>query len=926
MRDFRTFVRSHLEPLALPRRRELRIVEELAAQLEDAYDAYLARGLSADEAWRELQRGLPDWNSLRDELLDAEPAVLKLAQPAPESYAERGSRLRSLMRDLLAVGLAGDLRASARLLLKDRAFTATAALTLAVCLGANIAIFAVVYSVLLRPLPVPEADRLVAFGDVYPTVTPNDIVSNTVPSYFDRRQALSGLDEHALFTFWFDTLAIDGLPQEIRGMRTTPSLFRVLRVEPALGRTFTDGEGEAGADRKIILSHGLWQRLFGGDLAAIGRDVRLGWTGQPYTVVGVMPRGFHFFEMGSDGHARTGGDSVQFWIPLVFTPAHRSDDARTRYGFFHVARLAPGTTVEHVRAQADALNARMFEQYPQFGLRDLGMYTAVTPLQDALTGSVRGVLYLLWGGAGFVLLIGALNIANLSLARASARGRELATRMALGAGRLRLTRQLVLEGVLLAGVGGLAGVALGESLVQALVTGGLAHLPNATSIRIDAPVIAAVAAVTLLIGVVLGLVPAASLGPRQLRLALSEGGRTGTSGRVARLFRRGLVIVQVAASVVLLIGAMLLLTSFRNLLSIDAGFKGDGVISATVFPPPSRYADQAAVARLSDRLLESIRHLPGVRAAGITSNIALSGHTSPAAVSAADRPPAPGDPPVIPSVVAVSAGYFEAMGTPLVRGRLFADSDRAGTLPVAIVDERLAARLWPGADAVGQELSRGDSARYTVVGVVRDVAFESPARRADSIGTAYFAHAQAPPMGRLRWLAVKTAGDPATLVPMLRSTLAAIDRDLPLSDVQSMTERTASAFVPQKLATTLASLFGSVALLLSAVGVYGVLAFVVARRTREIGVRMALGSSPRGIFRLVLGEGAAVVAGGLGLGLLGAIALRRVLEGHVFGVHATEPAILAAVAVGTGTIALLACLSPALRASRVDPLIVLKEP
>jgi predicted permease len=330
------------------------------------------------------------------------------------------------------------------------------------------------------------------------------------------------------------------------------------------------------------------------------------------------------------------------------------------------------------------------------------------------------------------------------------------------------------------------------------------------------------------------------------------------------------------------------------------------------------------VARLSDRVLESIRRLPGVRAAGLTTNIALSGHNSPSTVSAADRPPSPDDPPIVPSVVAVSPGYFAAMGTPIVRGRPFAESDRSGALPVAIVDERLAARLWPGEDPVGKGLYRGDSARYTVVGVVRNVAFESPARRADAIGTAYFPHTQAPPMGRLRWIAVKTAGDPAAVVPALRSAVASLDPDLPLADIQSMQQRTVGALVSQKLAMTLASLFGAVALLLSGVGIYGVLAFVVARRTREIGVRMALGSSPRGIFRLVLGEGAALVACGLMLGLLGTVGLRRVLEDHVYGVRATEPVVLAAVSLGTAVVALLACLSPARRAARVDPMVVLK--
>jgi predicted permease len=443
-------------------------------------------------------------------------------------------------------------------------------------------------------------------------------------------------------------------------------------------------------------------------------------------------------------------------------------------------------------------------------------------------------------------------------------------------------------------------------------------------IRVDGPVVACAIALTLMTGVLIGIIPAARLGRPALQDALSGRGRSTTAGPPARAFRRALIVAQVATSVVLLIGAGLLLASFRNLLTVDAGFDSDRVISATIFPPPSRYADAEAVARLSNRVLESIRQLPGVQAAGLTTNIALSGHNSPSTVAAADRPGSPGDPPVVPSVVAVSPGYFEAMGTPIVRGRPFAESDRTGSMPVAIVDERLAARLWPGEDPIGQGLYRGDSARYTVVGVVANVAFESPARRADAIGSAYFPHTQAPSMGRLRWIAVKTAGDPTAIVPALRAAVASLDPDLPLADIQSMQQRTVGAMVPQKLAMTLASLFGAVALLLSAVGIYGVLAFVVARRTREIGVRMALGSSPRGIFRLVLGEGAALVACGLVLGLLGTVALRRVLDDQVYGVTATEPGILAAVSLGTAAVALLACLSPARRAARVDPMVVLK--
>ncbi len=909
MRDAKAFVREYLAPLRLPPDRETKIVEELAAQLEDSYEALVAGGSSPDEAWREIRSELPAPQTMCDALVEAEAPTVRHAHP------DRG---------LFAVGFFRDLRASAKLLIKARGFTATTLLTLAICLGANIAIFTVVYGVVLRPLPVPEADRLVAFGDVYPTITPNDILSNTAPSYFERRQALTALDDLAMFSSWFDTITIDGVAQELRGMRTTPSLFRVLRVQPALGRAFTDADGQIGQELKIILSHGLWQRLYGGDPNVIEKDLRLGWTGQRYTIVGVMPKGFSFFERGNDGHARSAGDSINFWIPLAETPALKADNARTRYGYFQIGRLREGATLDQLRAQSEAWNQQMFERFPQFTFTGLQMYTSVLPLQQALTRDVRQVLYLLWGGAAFVLLIGALNIANLSIARASNRTRDLVMRLALGASRLRLLRELVLEGVLLAGAGGLLGIAVGAGLLQLLITS-VANLPNAGSVRLDLPVIAGVMGAAIVVGVLIGLASSSVLGRLDINHVLVEGGRGGTGGRAVRLFRRELIVAQVGASVVLLIGASLLLTTFRNLLSVDGGFDPERVITATMFPAPSRYADQTAVAAFFNRALDSVRAIPGVRAAGITSNIALSGSNSPSTVSAADRPPQPDEPPLVPSVVVVSPGYFEAMSTPLLRGRFFADSDRADTQPVAIIDERLAARLWPNENPIGKGVIRGTGTTYTVVGVVRDVRFEGLAAKTESIGTAYFTHTNAPPSGRLRWIAVKTAGESAGLVAGVRAAIAAIDPDLPLSDIQTMGERTANSLLSQRLAMNLASLFGVIALLLSVVGLYSVLAFAVARRTREIGIRMALGSSPRGIFRLVFNEGLVVVVSGLVLGLGGAFALGRAMEDQVYGVRPTDPVILGAVALVTGLIALLACLSPARRAMRVDPLAVLSD-
>jgi predicted permease len=924
MRDIEIFVRAKLAPLALPPDREQKIVEEWAAQIEDACEALRDRGLSDEEAWAEVQRQMPDWNHLGRDIVDAEPVLLRLANPAHGPLAGPAKQtVVAAIRSSLAQGFVRDLVWSGRRLVTERGFSAAVVLTLAICLGANAAVFTVVHAVLLKPLPIPDAGRVVAMGDVYPTVTPNDILSNDAPSYADRLKAVTALEAQALFTMWYDTVLVDGVPEELRGMRATPSLFRVLRVLPAIGRAFTDTEGQPGSDRSIILSHALWQRLYGGDERVIGQALRLGWTGQPYTIVGVMPRGFSFFGRGSDGHA--GGDAIHFWIPLALTPAQLSDSARTRYGYFHVGRMRSDATLEQVRAQLDAVNAANFRRLPALGLAELGMYTAVTPLQEALTRNVRRVLYLLWGAAGLVALIGAINIAHLALAQSSARGHELTMRLALGASRARLTRQLIVEGLVPAVIGGIAALAVGAALLQLLHATGITRLPNAASVRMDWTVAGYVAALSAVVGVLIGLVPAGLL--RRLATAhmLADRSRVAAGGRTSRVVRRGLVVAQVALSVVLLVGATLLLTSFRKLLQVDAGFAAARVATATIFPPPSRYPNPQEVTALLDRVLDRVRALPGVDAAGITSNIALSGGTSPAAVADADRPAAPGEAQVFPSVVVITSGYFEAMSTRLVRGRHFtpADDDRAPR--VAIVDERLAARFWPTADPIGKRLVRGAD-RYTVVGVVADVHFESVAGQTESTGTAYFAQPQAPPIGRLRWIAVKTSGDAAALLQTIRTAVAAIDPDLPLSDMQTMSERLSGSLVAERLAMRLATMFGLVALFLSMLGVYGVLASLVARRRREIGVRIALGSTVRGIFGLIFTEGAALIATGLLLGLAGAIALGRTLQDQLFGVEPTDPMILSAVAIATGLVALLACVAPARRAARVDPVVALGEP
>ena len=923
MRDLRQWVRDRVAPLELPPEREQKIVDEWSAQLEEIYDALRADGRSEHEAWLELQRQLPDWRTVGDELLH------KLPEPTLQRNDRRAHRLASWQRAgrrRVAEGLArttlGDVRAALKWNAKNGGFLAAVILTLAICLGANAAVFAVVDAVLLRPLAVPEPERIVGLGDVYPTVTPDDILSNDVPSYFDRLDALSTLESQGMFAFWFDTLTIDGTPQELRGVRATPSLFRVLRTAPALGRTFTDSEGEPGSELKIILSHSLWQQLYAGDPAVIGRSLRLAWTGQQYTIVGIMPRDFIFFDQGFPGHA---GDTraVQFWIPMAFTAAQKSEAARTRYGFFHLGLLRAGATVEQLQAQLDALLATNVRRFPQFQFAELGVYSLAIPLQDAFTRRVKRPLYILWCGAAFVLLIGVFNIAHLALARAHARRRELATRFALGASRGRVVRQLVSEAMVPAALSGVASLAVAAAMLEGLTLTGLEDLPNAAGIALNATTAAFVAMVSIAVGLLIGLVPATTVGAVSVNHILVENSRTGTAGRASRFFRRSMIVSQVALSVMLLFAATLLLTSFRHLLSLDSGFRPTGVVTATIFPPPSRYPDARAFSALQDRVLEQLRTLPGAQAVGMTSNIALSGYESPSTVSTTQSPAAD-EPTIVPSVVSVTPGYFNAMSTPVLRGRDFNDNDRVNSIRVAIVDQQLGSRLWPNDDPIGKPIYRGDVGPFTVVGVVRNVRL-AELTNSDSIGTAYFPHTQAPSLGRLRWIAIRSAADSGAVVRGMRSALLQIDADLPISDVQTMDERMGRMLVSERLTKNLATMFAVVALSLSVLGIYAVLASVVTRRTREIGIRMALGSSVRGVFQMVLSEGAALIGIGVLFGVAGALGAAGALSGLVFGVQTTDLRLIAAVAVVTSSVALLACLVPARRAARINPVDVLSE-
>ena len=829
-----------------------------------------------------------------------------------------------------------DIRVGLRLLWKDKAFTITAALTLALCIGANTALFSVVHNILLRPLPVPESERIVLMGNAYPGAGPSGAAggNSSVPDYYDRLKDTDVFEEQAMYNGANQSVDQNGTPSRIRVTRTTPSLFRLLRIAPALGRTFSEADGEVGNDKKVVLSYALWQSQFGGDPGAIGKDIRL--DGQPFTVIGVMPKGFYFLN-----------PEVMLWRPLAFTPQQRSDDQRHSNSFQNIGRLKPGAAIERARQQIDAINARNLDTFPALKplLINAGFHTTVDPLQETLVRDIKGTLYLMWGGALFVLLIGCVNVANLVLVRSRNRLKELATRLALGAGRWRIGRQLVTESVLLTLLSAAAGLVIGYAALQLLGTLNIQELPRGHEIRLDGVVVAYTLAIAAAIGVVLGLIPLANILPANLTTVLREEGRSGTAGRGARTLRRSLVVVQVAFAFMLLIGAGLLFASFRRVLAVKPGFNPDGVMTVSVSLPRARYTTDTALIGFTHQALDRLRALPGVAAVGATDMIPFGGNHSDSVILAEGYQMKPGESVISPSTVDATPGYFEAMGVRLVSGRFFDERDNAASTSTGpggrpngvgsiIVDETLATRFWPGMNPLGRRMYKPNDLKdvtaitdktlfYTVVGVIGDIKLHDLTEGATSVGAYYFPMDQDASTGLT--FAIRTAGDPLSLTSAIRGVLMGLDRELPVFDTQTMEQRMEKSLVSRRSPVLLSLSFGAIALFLSAIGIYGVLAYLVTQRTKEIGIRIALGGSARAIFELVLREGLLLITGGFVLGAVGAVALRRSLETQLFGVSATDPVVLIAVTAILGLVAIVACALPARRATRIDPIVALSQ-
>jgi putative ABC transport system permease protein len=815
-----------------------------------------------------------------------------------------------------------DLRFGARLLVKDRSFTVAAGLTLAVCIGANTAIFSVVRSVIFEPLPVPDSSRIVLMYQSYPKAGA-DVGDSSVPDYFDRLKGMTVFSELALYRRGGMTLGEQDGARRLMAVRTTPSFFRLLEARPVQGRIFSEQEGELGHEHEAILSYGLWQQLYGG-APVVGRDIPL--NGTSYAVVGVMPAEFKFL-----------WNDVDVYVPAAFTAEDRSDASRHNNSWDMIGRLKPGATLAEVQQQLDAINAANDKRFPEFHqiLKDAGFHSVAVFLQAFVVRQVRPVLYLLWGGVLFVLLIGCVNVASLVVVRSIGRTRELATRYAMGAGLTRLSRQLLTEIVLLSAAGGAVGLLAGWWVLHSATVLHFDNLPRGFEIRLDPTGAAVIFGATLVVGLAIGLVPVARLARLNLNGALREEGRGGTGGRGTTLLRRGLATAQVAIAFVLLVGAGLMLASFRAVLHLDPGFDPAGVVTATVSLPGATYADDASEVAFVNRMLPAVRALPGVQAAGVTDQLPFGDSRRDSVIVAEGYVMKPGESLISPLNSSVSDGYFEAMRIPLVRGRYFDERDTADSPRVIIVDQWLANKFWPGQDPLGHRMFKPDNAKdlvgagpnrkfLTVVGVVRNVQTADPGSTDFTpVGAYYLPYSQAPSSGMV--LAVKSQGNPDTLIREVRRQIATIDPGLPVYSVKTMSAWLDDGFIGRRVPMILAMSFGVVALFLAAVGIYGVLAYGVSQRRREIGIRMALGSTTREVFGLVLADGIRIIGAGLALGIAGGYFAGRAMTNQLYDVTPTDPYVFGAVIVVLSVVALAATVVPARRAARVNPTTALNQ-
>ncbi len=796
-----------------------------------------------------------------------------------------------------------DLRYACRMFARNPGFTAVAVLTLVLGIGANSAIFSVVNAVLLRPLPYADPDALVMLWEQnFPRDRPTNVVSPA--NYLAWKDSSRSFTDMVAIGTSDDNLTGAGDPVKLSAHTLNGDLFGLLGVSAALGRTFTDDEYAPGGEPVVVVSHDLWHARFGGDPDLVGRAVVL--DGRPWTVVGVMPDGFGLLD-----------ERIDLWKAMPFDASARTPEGRW---LRVVARLAPGVSLTQTRAEMTAIAQRLVERFPDF---NTGWGVNVVPLHEQMVGAVKPALLVLLGAVGCVLLIACANVAHLLLARSATRRHELAVRAALGASRARLVRQLLVESLLLAGLGGLIAVGLAAWGTDAIVAlaGERAPIPRTVEVELDTTVVAFTLVVTLLTGLLFGLAPAWTVSRAPLEGVMRQASRGAGEARRSRRLRNSLIVAEVALALMLLVAAGLMLKSFRGLLEQEPGFRPQQVLTLKVSLPTSRYQEGHQRVAFFEQLLARLEGLPGVRAAGANPWLPLDGMGAATSFTVDGRPEPPAGQRPVTDVRFVAGRYFSAMGIPLLRGRLFEGLDGEGGRRVLIVSEAMVRQLFPDEDPLGKRLhiSWNGEGPDEIVGVVGDV--KHSGLDVEPRPMICWPHRRDP----FPFFTVAVRSDAAVdLSAAIIAEVHAMDPDLPVYDVRPMDTIVAASVAQPRLTMALLVVFAALAAMLAAVGIYGLLTYWVSQRTREIGIRIAIGADPRRVMRLVLGQSLALIGLGLGLGIAGAMALSRVLDSLLFEVSATDPATLVTVSGLMLALGLVACYTPARRATRIDPALALR--
>lgn len=895
MSNWNEEIRQQLVDLKLSPTRETEIVEELSHDLEDRYQQLLIDGVTPNDARNIVLQELVTNDEWKTHLRGVEKSI----PFEPVTFGTDSSS--HLISDLLL-----DLRYAIRMFVKTPSFSVVAVAALALGIGVNSAIFSVVNTVLLRPLPYKDPERLMMVWEDssrhgYPRDTP---APANYADWRDQNQTFEGMAAIADVTL---NLTGAGDPERLEGRRVSANMFPLLGVEPQLGRTFTADEDKPGTQKVVVLSDALWRRRFSANQNIVGQSITL--NGESYLVTGVMPAHFQFPSRDD-----------QFWVPLAFTNEQATQ--RTNHFLQVVGRLRSGVGPTQAQADMTAVATRLQQQYPESNT-DLG--AVVVPLHENIMGDIKRPLMILFGAVGLVLLIACANVANLLLARATLRQKEIAVRVALGASRWRIVRQLLTESVLLSALAGVIGLILsvvGLLLFRAFIP---ENISQAKEVSLDPRVLGFTVGVSVLTGLIFGLAPALQASRLGQSETLKETGRDSVTAAGGNRIRGLLVVAEVALSIVLLVGAGLLINSFLRLRNVDPGFRADNLLTMKVVLPEPRYREFDKRTAFYTDLVQRVQSLPGVASAAVTTNLPLYRQGNSIGIFIDGRPdPQPGQELIVVTRI-VSPSYFETMGIQLVKGRFLSDQDVTSGQRVVVISEAMANKFWPGEDPIGKRLAggrvRSPQEWRHVVGVVKDVRqFELTAEPRPQM---YLTYRQAGFFAP-RDLVVKTTVDPSSLASAVRKTVWEIDKDQPVASIRTMDEILSESIARQRFSMLLLAIFAGIALALAAVGIYSVMSYSVTRRTQEIGIRMALGAPRGAVLRLAIGRELKFVLVGLVIGIGVSLALTRLMTSLLFGVTPSDPVTFVSISLVLVGASLLASYLPARRATRVDPITALR--